>query len=55
MLPYLPALTGPASSVYDLAAMLNSLDFPILIVIMTLGMMARFGGWRGWQPPRDPF
>jgi hypothetical protein len=33
---------------------LNSIDMPVLVGILLLVLMARFGGWgRGMWPPRD--
>jgi len=34
---------------------LDSIDIPVLVFIMVLGLMTRFGGWRGWNSPRGPF
>jgi hypothetical protein len=33
---------------------LNSIDQQILVLIMLLGLMVRFGGWRGGNSPRAP-
>ena len=35
--------------------MLDSIDRPVLALIMLFGLMMRFGGWRGWNSPRGPF
>ena len=33
----------------------HSLEIPVLVGILLLGLMARFSGWgRGLWPPRDP-
>jgi hypothetical protein len=34
---------------------LDSVDISVLALIMVLILMARYGGWRGWWPPRGPF
>jgi hypothetical protein len=35
--------------------MLGSIAPPILVLIMLLGLMVRFGGSRGGNSPRNPF
>lgn len=33
---------------------LNGIDISVLVGVLLLGLMARFGGWgRGFWPPRD--
>jgi hypothetical protein len=34
---------------------MNSIDPAILVLIMLLGLIVRFGGWRGGNSPRRPF
>ena len=35
---------------------LDSIETPILVLIMVIGFMLRYGGWgRGRTPPRGPF
>jgi uncharacterized protein YggT (Ycf19 family) len=34
---------------------LGSIDISVLVLLMVLGLIARFGGWRGWNSPRGPF
>jgi len=36
-----------------MAPVLSSLDFPILVVIMLVGLVARYG-WRGGNSSRGP-
>jgi hypothetical protein len=35
--------------------MLNSIDMPVLVLIMLLGLMVRYGGWRNGNSPRGRF
>lgn len=34
---------------------LDSIDMAVLVFIALLGLIARFGGWRGGNSPRGPF
>jgi hypothetical protein len=33
----------------------SGLDISVLVGILVLVLMARFGGLGGWRPPRGPF
>ena len=33
----------------------SGLDISVLVLIMVLVLLARFGGMNGWRPPRGPF
>ena len=47
--------TSHAGRIPKVANGLGSIDISVLVFIMVLGLMARFGGWRGWNSPRGPF
>jgi hypothetical protein len=35
---------------------MDSIDLPILVLIMVVGLIVGYGGWGpGRKPPRDPF
>lgn len=35
---------------------MDSIDLPILVLIMVVGLIVGYGGWgRGRQPPRGPW
>ena len=33
----------------------GGIDIAVLVAIMVIVLMARYGGWRGWRPPGGPF